>query len=213
LERTLFLVGPTATANSSHARRTRRAQTHGCSALYGRDRRGGSNGVVAARTRSRLATTFESSAREKSRLTIGCGAGPSPIRSAVRRALCRMRWQARGRVLRARLRCGRNRVGTGSVPAEHASTHSGCRTCPAGRRRTWQGRGIGRRTILRRRAPVARAADEIGIRGIMVHAISEEARNFYLRLGFEPSPSERMTLLVTLADLARRSVVVAVMPV
>jgi len=67
--------------------------------------------------------------------------------------------------------------------------------------RTWQGRGIGRALFSDAARRVARAADEIGIRGIMVHAISEEARNFYLRLGFEPSPSERMTLLVTLADL------------
>jgi hypothetical protein len=35
---------------------------------------------------------------------------------------------------------------------------------------------------------VVHAADAIGIRGILVHAISEEARAFYLSLGFDPSP-------------------------
>jgi hypothetical protein len=41
----------------------------------------------------------------------------------------------------------------------------------------------------------------VGIRGLIVHAISEEARAFILALGFEPSPLEPMTLPVTLADL------------
>jgi hypothetical protein len=41
----------------------------------------------------------------------------------------------------------------------------------------------------------------IGIRGIVVHAISDEAKKFYLALGFDESPREPMTLLITLPDL------------
>jgi hypothetical protein len=37
---------------------------------------------------------------------------------------------------------------------------------------------------------VAHAADTIGIRGIVVHAISEQAKAFYLALGFDASPSD-----------------------
>ncbi|MGD0636329.1 MAG: acetyltransferase [Beijerinckiaceae bacterium] len=37
--------------------------------------------------------------------------------------------------------------------------------------------------------------------GIVVHAISEDAKAFYLALGFDPSPLEPITLMVTLADL------------
>jgi hypothetical protein len=48
---------------------------------------------------------------------------------------------------------------------------------------------------------VAHAADSIGIRGIVVHAISEEAKRFYVALGFDPSPREPMTLMVTLSDV------------
>jgi hypothetical protein len=48
---------------------------------------------------------------------------------------------------------------------------------------------------------VAHAADTIGIRGIVVHAISEQAKAFYLALGFDASPAEQMTLMVTLADI------------
>lgn len=48
---------------------------------------------------------------------------------------------------------------------------------------------------------VLQAADAIGIRGMLVHAISEEARAFYVRLGLVPSPLDPMTLMTTLDDL------------
>jgi hypothetical protein len=35
----------------------------------------------------------------------------------------------------------------------------------------------------------------------VVHTISEQAKAFYLALGFDPSPGEPMTLMVTLADM------------
>jgi hypothetical protein len=35
----------------------------------------------------------------------------------------------------------------------------------------------------------------------IVHAISPEAKAFYLALGFEASPLEPMTLMATLADI------------
>jgi hypothetical protein len=48
---------------------------------------------------------------------------------------------------------------------------------------------------------VMQASEAIGIRGMLVHAISEEAKAFYLALGLSESPLEPMTLMVTLADL------------
>ena len=65
----------------------------------------------------------------------------------------------------------------------------------------WQGKGIARALFRDAAMRVAQAADIIGIRGIVVHAISEEARNFYIALGFDPSPREPMTLMVTLTDV------------
>lgn len=44
-------------------------------------------------------------------------------------------------------------------------------------------------------------ADIIGIRAVVVHALSEEAEAFYLALGFEASPLQATTLMATLADL------------
>ena len=67
----------------------------------------------------------------------------------------------------------------------------------------WQGRGIGRALFRDAASRVLHAADSIGIRGILVHAISGEARCFYVALGFEPSPIEPLTLMVTLADVRR----------
>lgn len=66
---------------------------------------------------------------------------------------------------------------------------------------TWQGRGIGRALFRDATHRVAQAADVIGIRGIVVHAISQEAKNFYVALGFDPSPHEPMMLMVTMSDV------------
>lgn len=67
--------------------------------------------------------------------------------------------------------------------------------------RSRQGRGLGRGMFRDAARRVAQAADTIGIRGIVVHAISDEARRFYVALGFDPCPAEAMTLVVTLQDL------------
>ncbi|QPC95600.1 GNAT family N-acetyltransferase [Mesorhizobium sp. INR15] len=64
-----------------------------------------------------------------------------------------------------------------------------------------QGSGFGRALVRDAGLRVIQAADTIGIRGMIVHALSEEAKAFYMRTGFEPSPLDPMTLMVTLADL------------
>jgi GNAT superfamily N-acetyltransferase len=67
--------------------------------------------------------------------------------------------------------------------------------------RTHQGRGLDRALFRDAARRVAQAADAIGIRGIVVHAISENARRFYIALGFDPCPAEAMTLAATVHDL------------
>ncbi|HLG97086.1 MAG TPA: GNAT family N-acetyltransferase [Bryobacteraceae bacterium] len=67
--------------------------------------------------------------------------------------------------------------------------------------RRYQGRGLGRALFRDAARRVSQAADTIGIRGIVVHAISEEARKFYMALGFDPCPAEAMTLVVTLRHI------------
>jgi GNAT superfamily N-acetyltransferase len=69
--------------------------------------------------------------------------------------------------------------------------------------RAQQGRGLGRALFRDCALRVVHAADTIGIRGIVVHAISEQAKAFYQALGFDLSPAEPMTLMVTLGDIRR----------
>ena len=69
--------------------------------------------------------------------------------------------------------------------------------------RAYHGRGLGRALVRDAARRVVHAADAIGIRGIIVHAISDDAKAFYLALGFESSPIEPMTLMVRLADLRK----------
>jgi predicted N-acetyltransferase YhbS len=65
----------------------------------------------------------------------------------------------------------------------------------------YQGQGIGRALTRDAAKRVLAAGDAIGIRGIVVHAISEDAKAFYLALGFLPSPTHDMTLMIPLGDL------------
>lgn len=64
-----------------------------------------------------------------------------------------------------------------------------------------RGQGLGRLLFQDAALRVAHAAEAIGIRGMVVHALSAEDRDFYLRLGLDESPLDPMTLMVTLADL------------
>lgn len=63
-----------------------------------------------------------------------------------------------------------------------------------------QGRGMGRALLRDGVLRIVQAADIAGIRAILVHALTEDAKKFYERCGFHPSPVDPMTLMITLAD-------------
>ncbi len=65
----------------------------------------------------------------------------------------------------------------------------------------FQSKGLGRALIRDAAYRVLQAADLIGIRGLLVHALNQGAREFYERLGFDPSPLDPMTLMISLTDL------------
>jgi GNAT superfamily N-acetyltransferase len=69
--------------------------------------------------------------------------------------------------------------------------------------RSQQGRGLGRALFRDCALRVVHAADTIGIRGIVVQAISNQAKAFYQALGFDPSSADPMILMVTLADIRK----------
>jgi len=66
-----------------------------------------------------------------------------------------------------------------------------------------QGRGLGafllRDAVLR----ASSAAERIGIRVVLVHAIDARARAFYERWGFEPSPTDPLNLQRLISEIRR----------
>lgn len=65
----------------------------------------------------------------------------------------------------------------------------------------WQNKGIGRALLRDAILRTLQVAEIAGIRAILVHAISEEAKQFYeKKCGFTPSPLNPMTLMVTVSD-------------
>ena len=67
--------------------------------------------------------------------------------------------------------------------------------------RSQQGKGLGRALFRDAGLRVVQAAGIIGVRGVLVDAISDEAKAFYLTLGMAVAPINPMVLMVTLADL------------
>ena len=63
------------------------------------------------------------------------------------------------------------------------------------------GQGLGRSLVRDAALRILQAADVIGIRGMTVQALSDDARVFYEHMGFEPSPLDPNLLMMTLADL------------
>lgn len=66
----------------------------------------------------------------------------------------------------------------------------------------WQQAGLGRgllKDALLRTLSVSRQA---GIRALLVHTLSEDAKHFYTRNGFFESPLDPMTLMIALQDAA-----------
>jgi GNAT superfamily N-acetyltransferase len=68
--------------------------------------------------------------------------------------------------------------------------------------KTAQNQGLGRALVRDAMRRVQQAADIVAARVLLIHAESEDARAFYLRLAeFEASPSDRLHLLLTLKEL------------
>lgn len=68
--------------------------------------------------------------------------------------------------------------------------------------RNWQGKGLGAALLQDAVLRTAQAAHIVGIRGILVHAISEEAKAFYAHYGFAAPPAQPLTLVMSLKGVA-----------
>jgi len=66
----------------------------------------------------------------------------------------------------------------------------------------WQHAGLGRSLL---RDAILRAlsvSQQAGVKALLVHTLSEDAKQFYLRNGFLESPLDPMTLIISLQDAA-----------
>jgi|SRR5579859_1703401 len=66
-----------------------------------------------------------------------------------------------------------------------------------------KGRGLGKALLKDALLRIAQAANIVGARAVLVHAIDEAAKKFYLHFGFEPSPIHELQLMLLMKDLRR----------
>jgi GNAT superfamily N-acetyltransferase len=64
-----------------------------------------------------------------------------------------------------------------------------------------QGHGLGAFLLRDAMARTLAAAAELGIRVMLVHALNGSAQGFYVRHGFEPSPTDPMNLQLLVKDI------------
>jgi len=66
----------------------------------------------------------------------------------------------------------------------------------------YQKQGLGRALMTDAILRIAQASEQIGIKGVLLHAIDDEAKAFYVRCGFRPSEVEDNLMMVTLKEIA-----------
>jgi GNAT superfamily N-acetyltransferase len=66
--------------------------------------------------------------------------------------------------------------------------------------RAWHRKGLGADLLSDAVLRAVGAAESVGVRAILVHAISDEAKVFYEKHGFHVSPVEPMTLMITIEE-------------
>jgi len=63
---------------------------------------------------------------------------------------------------------------------------------------SFRGKGLGADLLHDAVLRCYRVAENIGVRAIMVHALTEEAKSFYIHHGFKPSQTQLRTLFLKL---------------
>jgi GNAT superfamily N-acetyltransferase len=66
----------------------------------------------------------------------------------------------------------------------------------------YAGQGLGAALLKHFALKAMEVAAVVGARLLLVHAQDEEARQFYLHYGFEPSPIDELTLMCVITDIA-----------
>lgn len=66
-----------------------------------------------------------------------------------------------------------------------------------------RGTGLGKALLKDALLRITQAADIVGARAVLVHAIDDQARRFYEHFGFEASPVHEMQLMLLMKDLRK----------
>jgi GNAT superfamily N-acetyltransferase len=64
-----------------------------------------------------------------------------------------------------------------------------------------QGNGLGRALLRDAVLRIAAAAREVGVAAMLVHALNDRAKAFYVAAGFDPSPVDPMVLILRMKDI------------
>lgn len=64
-----------------------------------------------------------------------------------------------------------------------------------------QGRGIGALLLRDAMLRAVSVSEEVGIRLLLAHALNDSARAFYMKFGFEDSPTDPMNLQIIIKDI------------
>lgn len=67
-----------------------------------------------------------------------------------------------------------------------------------------QGSGLGKALLKDALLRIEQAADILGIRAVLVHAIDQQARAFYEKFDFDPCPDDELHLMLLMKDLRKR---------
>ncbi|WP_296702237.1 GNAT family N-acetyltransferase [Thiocapsa sp. UBA6158] len=67
--------------------------------------------------------------------------------------------------------------------------------------RTWQDRGLGKALLRDAILRTLQVSELVGVKALLVHALSEAAVRFYVAHGFRPFPHHPDTLFLPLADV------------
>jgi GNAT superfamily N-acetyltransferase len=67
----------------------------------------------------------------------------------------------------------------------------------------YQGKRLGAALLKDAMLRTLSISSNVGVRGLLVHAISEDAKRFYLKYGFHESPIEPMTLLLSIKNISQ----------
>jgi predicted N-acetyltransferase YhbS len=64
-----------------------------------------------------------------------------------------------------------------------------------------QQRGLGAMLLRDAMLRTVTVSEEVGVRLLLAHALNESARGFYLKFGFEKSPTDPMNLQIIIKDI------------